>query len=182
MTVVDATTSHWVALVERIRDHGDQAAFVALFRHFAPRIKGYLIKSGAAEAMAEECTQEVMATLWHKAHLYDPCRASVSTWIFTIARNKRADMLRRQRYPEPEEIPWGPEECADQADVVLLQQEVDRLAGALAGLPDEQRELIEQAFFGDLTHTQLAAITGLPLGTIKSRIRLGLERLKRDLA
>ena len=164
--------------MDRVRDHKDRAAFAALFRHFAPRVKAFLMKSGAGEAMAEECTQEVMATLWTKAHMFDPSRASVSTWIFTIARNRKIDALRRVRRPEPEDLPWGPEAEPDQADVMTLQQESEKLAKAIAELPEKQRDLIERAYFGDLTHSEIAEETGLPLGTIKSRIRLALERLR----
>ena len=119
-----------------------------------------------------------MARRWNKAHLYDPSRAAVSTWIFTIARNRKIDLLRRYARPEPEELPWGPEESPDQADVLALQQETTKLAEAIRTLPEKQRQLIERAYFGDLTHSEIAAETGLPLGTIKSRIRLALERLR----
>ena len=119
-----------------------------------------------------------MATLWTKAHMFDPSRASVSTWVFTIARNRKIDALRRQRRPEPEDLPWGPEAEPDQADALALQQETDKLAKAIAELPDKQRKLIEKAYFGDLSHSEIAEETGLPLGTIKSRIRLALERLR----
>ncbi|WP_370402584.1 sigma-70 family RNA polymerase sigma factor [Sulfitobacter sp. JB4-11] len=162
----------------RVRDHRDRAAFAELFTHFAPRIKGFLIKSGADATMAEECAQEVLTTLWNKAGQFDPTRASVATWIFTIARNRRIDMLRRQRRPEPEDLPWGPEPEPDQADVIALQQESENLSAALAKLPDAQRDLIEKAYFGDLSQSEIARITGLPLGTIKSRIRLALDRLR----
>ena len=168
----------WVAHIERIRDHGDKRAFAELFAHFAPRVKGFLIRSGADATLAEECTQEVMATLWQKTHLFDPARASVATWIFTIARNRKIDLLRKQRRPEPEDLPWGPEAEPDQEEALGLQQESTRLGHAIAALPDKQRALIERAYFGDLTHTEIAEETGLPLGTIKSRIRLALERLR----
>lgn len=168
----------WVAVMRRIRDDKDTEAFSALFRFYAPRMKAFLMRSGAGEALAEECTQEAMATVWHKAHLFDPGRASVATWLFTIARNRRIDALRRQKRPEPEDLPWGPEAEPDQEDVIALQQESARLAEAVAALPEKQRQLVEAAYFGDLSHTEIAARTGLPLGTIKSRIRLALERLR----
>jgi len=171
----------WVAHVIRIRDAQDKAAFAEVYQHFAPRVKGFLVKSGADSAMAEECAQEVMVTLWNKAHLFDPSRASVATWIFTIARNKRIDMLRKQRRPEPEDLTWGPAEEPDQADVLALQQESEQLGAALHALPDAQRTLIEKAYFGDLSHSEIATQTGLPLGTIKSRIRLALDRLRHSM-
>jgi len=172
---------HWVNHIERIRDQKDQTAFAELFEHFAPRIKGFLIKSGANLSLAEECSQEVMATCWHKAHMFDPSRASVATWIFTIARNRKIDVLRKERRPEPEELTWGPEEEPDQTDVMVIQQESEQLGRAIADLPEVQRDLIKKAYFGDLTHSEIAAQTGLPLGTIKSRIRLALDRLRHEV-
>ena len=139
------------------------------------------MKSGADATLAEECAQDVMATLWQKAHLFDPSRASVATWVFTIARNRRIDALRKARRPEPEELPWGPEPEPDQAEVLEAQQDTERLGTALSQLPDKQRALIERAFYGDLSHSEIAAETGLPLGTIKSRIRLALERLRQQM-
>lgn len=173
--------ARWVRLVERVRSDKDQAAFAELFGHFAPRVKAFLMKSGADEALSEECAQEVMATVWNKAQLFDPERASVATWVFTIARNRRIDALRKQRRPEPEDLPWGPEHEPDQAETVALQQESEQLGRALAALPENQRMLIERAYFGELSHSEIAAETGLPLGTIKSRIRLALERLRHEM-
>jgi RNA polymerase sigma-70 factor (ECF subfamily) len=171
-------TPLWIDEMIRVRDSRDRQAFAALFEHFAPRIKGYLIKSGADATTAEECAQDVMTTLWRKADQFDPTRASVATWVFTIARNRRIDMLRRDRRPEPEELTWGPEPEPEQSQVLEIQQESARLVKAIATLPDNQRKLIEQAYFGDMTQAEIANITGLPLGTIKSRIRLALDRLR----
>ncbi len=178
VSAADITDVDWVTCMQRVHTRQDKSAFAALFRHFAPRVKAFLMKSGADASMAEECTQEVMATVWRKAHMFDPSRASVATWIFTIARNRKIDALRKQRRPEPEELTWGPEAEPDQADVMTLQQESEKLASAIAALPEKQRELIEKAYFGDLSHSEIAEATGLPLGTIKSRIRLALDRLR----
>ncbi|MDF1727798.1 MAG: sigma-70 family RNA polymerase sigma factor [Sulfitobacter sp.] len=162
----------------KVRDDRDRAAFAALFEHFAPRIKGFLIKSGADATLAEECAQDAMTTLWRKAGQFDPTRASLSTWIFTIARNRRIDLLRKEARPEPEDLPWGPEPEPDQSDLVVLQQETEQLGRAIAQLPPAQRDLIEKAYFGELTQSEISRITGLPLGTIKSRLRLALDRLR----
>lgn len=178
----DNGETDWAALVQRVRDHQDKAAFATLFRHFAPRVKAFLMKSGADAGLAEECAQDVMATLWQKAHLFDPTRASVATWVFTIARNRRIDALRKSRRPEPEDLPWGPEPEPDQAEALEAQQETDKLGQALAQLPEKQRALIERAFYGDLSHSEIATETGLPLGTIKSRIRLALDRLRQQMS
>jgi RNA polymerase sigma-70 factor (ECF subfamily) len=178
---VQEEETDWAALMLRVRDAQDRDAFARLFRHFAPRIKGFLMKSGAGATLAEECAQDVMSVLWQKAHLFDPARASVATWVFTIARNRRIDALRRARRPEPEDLPWGPEPEPDQAEVYEVQQETKRLGAALALLPEKQRVLVERSFWGDLSHSEIAAETGLPLGTIKSRIRLALERLRQQM-
>ncbi|WP_235438884.1 sigma-70 family RNA polymerase sigma factor [Candidatus Rhodobacter oscarellae] len=164
--------------MQAIHSASDRKAFAELFRHFAPRVKAFLVKSGADMSMAEECTQEVMAIVWRKAALFDPSRASVATWVFTIARNRKIDALRKQRRPEPEELTWGPEAEPEQADIISFQQESARLAKAVAALPEKQRVLVEQAYFGDLSHSEIADSTGLPLGTIKSRLRLALDRLR----
>lgn len=171
----------WVAQMTAVRDAKDTAAFAELFAYFGPRVKSFLMKSGASPDLAEECTQEVMVTLWNKSHLFDPAKASVSTWIFTIARNRRIDLLRKQRRVEPEDLPWGPEEDPLQDEVLALQQETEILGKAIAELPAKQRMLIEKAYYGELTHSEIAAQTGLPLGTIKSRIRLALDRLRHSI-
>ena len=161
-----------------VRDHQDREAFAALFRHFAPRLKGFLMKGGMPAAAAEDCAQDVMATLWHKAHQFDPTRASVATWVFAIARNRRIDIARKDRRPEPEDLPWSMDDEPDQADLYMAAEETRALGDALLLLPEAQRVLIQRAFYGDLSHSEIAAETGLPLGTIKSRIRLALERLR----
>lgn len=173
----------WAALLIAVRDRQDRAAFAALFRHFAPRVKAFLMKSGTDAALAEDCAQDVLATVWQKAHLFDPSRASVATWVFTIARNRRIDIARRDRRPEPEALDWGGDgHEPDQADVFETAQETARLTAALSTLPEAQRALVARAFYGDLSHSELAAETGLPLGTIKSRIRLALERLRTKMS
>ena len=178
MIRVQGPQTEWSALMLAVRDAGDRAAFAQLFRHFAPRVKAYLMKSGASAAQAEECAQDVMTTLWQKAAMFDPERASVSTWIFTIARNRMIDMIRRDRRPDPEPAPWDRDAEPDQAEVYAATEESRVLTAALADLPERQRSLIQRAFYGDLSHSEIALETGLPLGTIKSRIRLALDRLR----
>ena len=164
--------------LELIQKEQDVEAFERLFNNFAPKVKGFLMKSGTDNAMADECVQEVMATVWNTAHLFDPSRASASTWIFTIARNKKIDAIRKQKRPEPEDLGWGPEHEPDQEAVIGLQQETAKLGQAIATLPEKQRSLLERAYYSDMSHSEIAAATGLPLGTIKSRIRLALDRLR----
>ena len=164
----------WAELLKKVDTLKDTSAFEELFNHFAPRVKAFLMKSGADPQMAEECSQEVMATVWRKAHLFDSSRASASTWIFTIARNKKIDAIRKQNRPEPEQLYPDQDYEPDQESVVELQQETERLTSALEELPEKQRVLVEKAYLGELSHSEIAEITGLPLGTIKSRIRLAI--------
>ena len=177
--VLDDSKGHsWEELMLMVSTSQDRSAFKQLFNHFAPRIKSFLMKAGADPTMAEECSQEAMATVWNKAKLFDPARASASTWIFTIARNKRIDAIRKIRRPEPDELTWtdGMEDA--QEDALELKQQSEMLADAIQNLPEKQRQLVEKAFFKELSHSEIALETGLPLGTIKSRIRLALERLR----
>jgi RNA polymerase sigma-70 factor (ECF subfamily) len=171
----------FAGLMLAVRDKGDRAAYGIVFQHFAPRVKAFLMKSGSDAALAEELAQDVMVTVWHKSAQFDPARASLSTWIFTIARNRRIDYFRRARRPEPEDLDWGATEEPDAADMYQAAEETRRLGAALSTLPEPQRALIERAYYGDLSHSEIAAQTGLPLGTIKSRIRLALERLRQNM-
>lgn len=174
-------TDEWTACLVAVRDVQDQAAFVRLFNHFAPRVKGYLVKSGGTPALAEEAAQEAMATVWRKAHLFDAAKASASTWIFTIARNKQIDLIRKQKRPEPEDIEWNVSSEVEALEALEIAEEERNVRLAVAELPNAQRKLIEQAYFGDKSHSEIAKETGIPLGTIKSRIRLGLNRIRHEM-
>ena len=177
----DSDDPDWGSVMHRIAEARDIDSFSAVFRHFAPRLTSFLMRSGATRAEAEEVTQDVMTVLWQKAHLFDPRRASLSTWIFAIARNRQIDRLRKERRPEPQEVLWGPEQADDNTEAMIMKQDTAHLTRALTELPEKQRKLIERAFFGDLSHSDIARETGLPLGTIKSRIRLALERLRHSM-
>jgi RNA polymerase sigma-70 factor (ECF subfamily) len=164
-----------------VRDRRDRGAFAELFDHFAPRLKGFTIRSGSSAAQAEEIVQDVMLTVWRKAGSFDPHRAQVSSWIYQIARNRHIDIIRKERRPVPEELKSEPEAELDTSHILALEQETEKLKQALSRLGDEQREMIEKAYIGELTHQEIQIETGLPLGTIKSRIRLGLEKLRHEL-
>ncbi|PRZ47572.1 RNA polymerase RpoE-like sigma-24 subunit [Tritonibacter scottomollicae] len=173
-----AETTVWMLAV---RDQRDKVAFGHLFDHFAPRLKGVICRSGLPPAQAEDIVQDVMLTVWRKAHMFDPGRAQVSAWIYQIARNRQIDVLRKERRPVPEEL--KPAETAedDASQIVALEEETTALRAALNRLKPAQREMVERAYLGELTHAEIRAETGLPLGTIKSRIRLGLEKLRHEL-
>jgi RNA polymerase sigma factor (sigma-70 family) len=170
-------------LVEAIALRRDRSAFVALFEHFAPRVKGYLMRIGTDGAQAEELTQEALLAVWHKAATFDRRQSSVATWVFTIARNKRIDGLRRDRRPEfdPNDplLAPAPPQQADQ--IYEIAQSETRIKAAIADLPAEQKELLELAFYEDKSHRDIAVLRGLPLGTVKSRLRLALARLRKAI-
>ena len=170
-------------LVEKVARQGDQAAFTVLFDHFGPRIKAYLLRLGADMAVAEEITQDVMVTLWRKAVQFDRGKATVSTWLYRIARNRRIDFLRRNRDPELDahEPMLTPEHEPDPGDVIDAQTREARVRAALGSLPVEQVELVKLSFFQGLSHSEIAEQSGLPLGTVKSRIRLAFGRLRKGL-
>ena len=160
----------------------DKDAFIQLFEHFAPRIKSFLMKGGANPEIADELAQETMLTMWKKADKYDSRQAAASTWIFTIARNKRIDRLRKmKRYTVDSTDPITLEDTAPSPrENTLLAEENQIITEALKTLPKEQADLIKMSFFEDKSHGVIAEETGIPLGTVKSRIRLALERLKRN--
>lgn len=179
-TNTDSIDGNHDALVEAIAANGDRAAFARLFGHYAPRLKAYLMRLGTDAATAEEVVQEVMLTVWRKAASFDRRQASAGTWIFTIARNRRIDRLRRERRPEfdphdPALVPDGP---ADADQTVWTGQIEERMREAIESLPPEQSDLIRRAYFGDQSHREIAETSGIPLGTVKSRIRLAMQRLR----
>ena len=170
-------------LMHRLAQNRDRQAFAALFAHFAPRIKAYLMRSGSQPDSAEELAQEAMATVWRRADSFDSSQASVATWVFTIARNKRIDAFRRMNRPEldpddPALIPAG-ETAPD--DAVEEGEMSSAIRTAIKSLPAEQAKMLKMAFFEDKAHSEIADETGLPLGTVKSRLRLAIARMRKQL-
>jgi len=164
-----------------VRDRRDRAAFSLLFGHFGPRIKAMLMRGGLRDGTAEDVVQDVMLAVWHKAGQFDPHRAEASAWVYRIARNRQIDLARRTRMPVAEAVADQAGTEPDGEQMLGIAQEVQALRAALARLSAEQGEAIAQAYIADLSQGEISRITGLPLGTIKSRIRLGLERLRREL-
>jgi RNA polymerase sigma-70 factor (ECF subfamily) len=168
--------------IERIADGGDRQAFSELFAHFAPRVKSYLLRLGLTPEAAEDLAQETLLTVWRRAAAFDATKAAASTWIFTIARNLRIDAARREaRRARPTDL-TSLEEAPAEPDALLLDRETGwRVGAALAELPAEQAQVVTQAFFSDMAHSEIAAALGLPLGTVKSRLRLAMGRLRARL-
>ncbi len=179
----DVSAQALQAMVAAVAADRDKGAFAQLFAHFAPRLKAYLIRLGTEPGMAEELAQEALIMVWRRASTFDPAQASVGTWVFTIARNKRIDALRRQRKPDfdpndPSLLP-EPVESADRR--VEASQRQEKVRQALRSLPPEQVEVVRMAYFEDKAHGTIAEETDLPLGTVKSRLRLAMTRLRKAL-
>ena len=170
----------FVGDIDAIAAHGDQRAFARLFDHFGPRVKAYLMRLGVEPAVAEEIMQEVMLTIWRRAGSYNPALAAVSTWIFTIARNRRIDARRRDARPEfdPEDPALAPDPPAPADAVVATAEFQAHLARAIDALPAEQAQLVRLSYFEDRSHSDIATALNLPLGTVKSRLRIALARLR----
>ena len=162
----------------------DRAAFREIFNFYAPRVKSFLMRAGGDAARAEEVTQETMVAVWRKAQLFDPQKSSASTWIFTIARNLRIDAYRREKRPEldPEDLALQISAPEDAMTRLAGAQNATHLAHALGELNQEDRHLLELAYYADKSQSQIAAELGLPLGTIKSRMRQIYVRLRSCLA
>jgi RNA polymerase sigma-70 factor (ECF subfamily) len=174
--------AEFAALVADVAERRDRAAFTRLFDHFAPRLNAYMMRLGSDPAMTEEIVQDVMTTLWRKAALFDPSKSSLSTWLYRIARNRRIDLARRQKGEwDPDEPMLQPSGAPDVSKLIDDQQREEAVRGAMTSLPMEQLELVRLAFYEGLSHSQIAETTGLPLGTVKSRIRLAFTRLRRTL-
>lgn len=177
----DKTYTQLTLWLLAVRDARDRHAFGEMFDYLAPRLKGFVIRSGARPALAEEIVQDVMLTIWRKAAMFDPHRAQASAWIYQIARNRQIDIARKENRPVPDELGVDPEEEPDASQILALEQEMAQLKQAIAQLQADQREMIEKAYIGDLSHQEISNQTGLPLGTVKSRIRLGIGRLRKEL-
>lgn len=179
------TPAEWAEALSRVAQAQDRAAFGRLFAHFAPRLKGWLVRTGSTPDQADELTQETMVTVWRKAALFDPAQAAVSTWIFTIARHLRVDAARRHRIDADglgdvtfDALDDGQDGVAEQVDARRLAQ---RVREALHRLPPEQAQVLRLSFYNDEPHARIATELGIPLGTVKSRVRLAVAQLRRLL-
>lgn len=186
------TNDQFNAWICAVATNGDREAFAALFRHFAPRIKGYLVRSGVPAQVAEDLAQEAMVILWRRATTFDPARAALSTWLFTIARNLRIDHYRRASLEASDGRAdldvdvWDADQqtgdaCAGPDDLAHAAQRERSVHRALAELSAEHALLLQLSFFEERPHASIALELGIPLGTVKSRIRLAVAQLRRKL-
>lgn len=170
-------------LVRRIADRKDRAAFMELFDLMAPKVKGFLVAGGATEDVAEDVMQEVMLKIWRRAGTYDPAKASVNTWVYRIARNARIDRIRKETRPEydPEDPALQPTaEPAPDANIDHERLAV-RLRASIEMLPPQQREVITLFYYDDMSHGEIAEKINIPFGTVKSRLRLAMTKIKNEM-
>jgi RNA polymerase sigma-70 factor (ECF subfamily) len=175
--------ARWPALIEAVAARGDRQAFATLFEYFAPRIKTFMRRSGASEQSADELAQEALLTVWSKAKLFDPGSVGATAWIFTIARNLRIDALRREKRTGTDYmVAINPEFHVDdgpQPDASLASSQLEsRVRNALAVLSEDQLRVVELSFFEERAHAEIAQTLRIPLGTVKSRLRLAMNRLR----
>ena len=177
------TANPFVAAILNIAESQDIGSFKKIFEYFSPRLKSFLMKSGAEENIAEEIIQETMTIIWTKADYYDPKVASPSTWIYTIARNKKIDILRKSRKAILEDIETAVLPAVDPKTEENIEhdQKFDMIAQHLDSLPKDQLDLLKMNFFEEKSHGEISDLTGIPLGTVKSRIRLALEKIRGKL-
>lgn len=171
-------------LIVRIAASQDRTAFAQLFVHYAPRVKAMMMRRGATADKADDLAQETLLRLWRKAGQFDPARASASAWVYTIARNVSVDLGRREKvaatwlgeqHPPDEADPNEPEQH------LLVAEQEDIVRSSIAALPEDQQRVVRLSFFDGLAHAEIADLLGIPLGTVKSRIRLALGRLRERL-
>jgi len=179
------TSEELNAWVQAVAQSADRQAFAALFKHFAPRVKAYLMASGTPEAIAEDLTQEAMVMVWRKVAMFNPARAGLSTWIFAIARNLRMDHFRRQGNRTVDGADDDIDEIVDPMpaldEQVLATQRETLVRVAMAQLSAEQAQILRLSFFEERPHAGIARELGIPLGTVKSRVRLAVHHLRRML-
>ena len=180
----DSPTDVWTQRLEEVARDRDREAFAALFSHFAPLLKGFALSAPglSSNALAEELVQEVMLRIWNRACTFDARRASATTWIYTLARNCRIDLL-RQKSRRREELDvdelWELASEDEALDEAASRHRLEQaLHGSLPSLPPEQRELINKVYMEGKSHSEAASELGLPLGTVKSRVRLALSKLR----
>ena len=177
---IDASAELAKSWIGAVAASQDRQAFDMLYKQYAPKVKRYMMRKGADDAIADDLAQETMVKVWHKAALYDARKAAPSSWIFTIARNLRIDRLRRQKFYEVELTDDHLESgtTAHRPDSMAERLDAGRLAELVSTLPPEQTEVVQLSFFEGLSHSEIGQRLDLPLGTVKSRLRLAFGKLR----
>lgn len=180
--MTDQSPQTWSRILADMAISQDKSLYIQLYQHFAPKVRAYIIRLGVMEATADELAQEAMLNMWRKAHLFNPAKSAASTWLFTLARNQTIDWMRRQKYPEysldiMEDMPEHTAD-AERGEKLVFS---DRIAQAIKQLPESQAEVIYMSFYEGRSHTEIAGLLKVPLGSVKSRIRLAIEKLKLSL-
>ncbi|WP_300544954.1 sigma-70 family RNA polymerase sigma factor [Maricaulis sp.] len=177
-------TARLALLLDRVGRGRDRDAFRALFDHFAPRVRSFLVNRRVTPAQADDLTQDVMLTVWRRASSYDRSKASAATWIYTIARNLHIDHYRKtvraQKLDGADPV-MQPDAAPIADELVSRSQDAGTVTYALAELPEDQRIVLDLAFVEGLSHSEIAARLDLPLGTVKSRVRLAMNKLRQTL-
>jgi len=166
-------------LIARISETRDRQAYAALFVRFAPKLKAFAMGQGMTAAEAEDLAQDALLNVWRKAHLFDAGKATAVTWIYSIARNLRIDAARRAKRTKdlPEDL-WQGESEKPADEALVLSQSAASLKEMLAVLPEDQMTILRLSFYEDLSHGDIAKALSIPLGTVKSRLRLAMTRLR----
>ncbi len=180
---VAVDTTYLTELLVKVSEERDRDAFACLFEHYAPRVKSYVFRLGSDELMSEELAQQTMLQVWRKAHLFDPAKAAASTWIFRIARNLRLDHYRKERHFDYDEQDLSLiEDDSDSPETEMdRNQHASIVRNALQRLPQEQMEIIRLSFYEGLSHGEISEKLTVPLGTVKSRMRLAFKKIRQSL-
>lgn len=173
-------TVSWLLAVANKRSRED---FAKLYEHFAPRLKAYMMRNGADAATADDLAQEALAQVWRKADRYDPSKAAASSWIFRVARNLQIDKFRKKKFQEVdlEAVAERPDVGIDSHDRSIARIDSQRVHELIQSLPQDQLDVVHLAFFQGLTHTEIGIHLDIPLGTVKSRLRLAFNRLRQTI-
>ena len=166
-------------LIMMIATHRDRQAYAALFTRFAPKVKAFVMGQGLTAQEAEDLAQDALLNVWRKAEMFDPAKATAATWIYSIARNLRIDLARKAKRVKalPEDL-WLSETDKPADDMMVDAQSAKSITQIMNTLPEEQKAILRLSFYEDMSHGDIAKALSIPLGTVKSRMRLAMTRMR----